>query len=84
MTTPKSPDIETAVELARLRTELHATNSNMSRVASVMEKTHDDINKRLLILEERMMKMVGIFQLATFLGAPAVAGIVVYLARTGS
>jgi predicted nucleic acid-binding Zn-ribbon protein len=46
MTSPNS-SLETAVELARLRTELHATNANIGRIADALDKTLGDHEARL-------------------------------------
>lgn len=50
MTTPIN-DHQTAVELAQLRTELHATNRNMERIAISVEKTIGDHESRIRAVE---------------------------------
>ena len=50
MTAPQ-PHLETAVELARLRTELHSTNESIKRIADSLDRTLRDHESRLRTVE---------------------------------
>lgn len=85
MNTQQAPaNLETAVELARLRTELQGTNSAMGRIADAVEKALGDHETRLRVVEAAQLRTAGVLKVAGWLGAPATAGIIVFLARHGA
>lgn len=70
-------DYETAVELAKLRTEMHATNKNLERLVEVVTVGFEE---RIRKLESFRDTTMGIVRLVSFIGAPGVAAIIVFLA----
>ncbi len=64
---------ETIDRLARIET-------NIERIASVLEDVTKDHETRLRKVEEKQAHLDGIVKLLTFIGAPGVAAIVVFLA----
>lgn len=82
MSTPAAyPDM--AIELARLRTELHATNTNVSRIADSLERALNDHEGRLRHLEAAQLRTEGVLKLVAWLGAPSAAAIVLFLSQRG-
>lgn len=65
-----TPDIETAVELAQLRTELHSTNSNIKRIADSLDYALKDHEQRIRALEAAKQSQAGVVGFARWVGAP--------------
>lgn len=64
---------QTTDRLARIET-------NIERIASVLEDVTKDHEKRLRELESKQARAEGVLKLISFIGAPGVAAIVVFLA----
>lgn len=62
------PDHETAIQLERLRAEMHALTRDISRIASAVEKTLDDHEKRLRVVETQGWKMAGVVSFLAVIG----------------
>lgn len=77
--TIREPD--TAVEIALLRSELHTTNGNMSRIADAVEKALGDHETRLRVVEAANQRTAGVLKLISFIGVVPTAGLVLVLAK---
>jgi len=79
--TPTTTD-KTAIELAQLRTELHATNATVERIANALERTLGDHETRLRTVEGDRLRAQGVLRLVAWLGAPTVAATLFLLAKS--
>ncbi|GJI97017.1 hypothetical protein RugamoR57_37350 [Duganella caerulea] len=73
---------KTAIELAQLRAELHATNANIERIATALERTLSDHETRLRTVEGDRLRAQGVIRLVAWLGAPTVAAVLFLLAKS--
>ena len=64
---------QTAERIARIETHLE-------RIATVLEKTTQDHETRIRSLEGDNLRTAGVIKLVTWLGAPATAGVIWFLA----
>lgn len=78
-----TPHLDLAVEMARLRTELHATNTNVSRIADSLERALNDHEQRLRRIEAEQLRAQGVIKLVAWLGAPTAAALVIFLSQRG-
>ncbi len=67
---------QTAERIARIETHLE-------RIATVLEKTTQDHETRIRSLESDNQRTAGVLRLVGWLGAPATAGIILFLASKG-
>lgn len=82
MSTPASyPDL--AIEIARIRTELHAQTQSVASIADSLKVMLNDHESRLRKIETDQQRALGVLKLLGWLGAPATAGIVLFIAQRG-
>lgn len=72
----------TAVALAQLRAEQHATNATLERIATAIEQTLKEHAGQLRELERALMEARGVVKLVAWLGAPTACAVVFLLAKT--
>lgn len=65
---------QTAERIARIET-------NLERIAVVLEKTMEDHESRLRTLEHNEQRITGVIKLVAWLGAPTTAALVLFLAN---
>lgn len=66
-------DQQSIERLVRIETQLE-------RITVVLEKTVDDLQKRVRVLEELVQRLLGVLKLIAWLGAPSTAAVIVFLA----
>lgn len=77
-----APNDKTAVELAQLRAEMHATNASIARIATALEQTLKDHEDRLRGIERTQLEARGVIKLVSWLGAPTACAVLFLLAKT--
>lgn len=69
-----TPEQQTAERLARIET-------NIERIANVLEKTTQDHESRIRELERAQERTAGVLKLVGWLGAPVTAAVVLFIAK---
>lgn len=74
---------QTAERIARIETNLERLAESQDRLITVVERVTNSLELRVRNLEQEQHKMQGVLKLVGWLGAPATAGIVLFLAQRG-
>lgn len=74
---------QTAERIARIETNLERLAESQDRLITVVERVTNSLELRVRTLEHNEQRVHGVLKLIGWLGAPATAGIVLFLAQRG-